>query len=76
MVVYSAVFRDRRTRPDDDSVVVGVWTTFTMALEQLRDMKQHEDDEWQIRQYYVNSAGHGVCVWDSYTDKNRQHAKA
>ncbi len=71
MLVYLVLTRGHDVPIDSDSLISGVWLTFTDALDSARRLRSHCDDEWSIKQHCVNAEQEGVTIWDSYTDEHR-----
>lgn len=66
--IYAAWFRGHELHSEDESCLVGIYTGFTLALEPLRSMRMHNDDEWSIRQHFLNQIGPGETIWSSGAD--------
>lgn len=69
MTLYMALFRGHELSSEDNTLIVGLYLNRSDALEILRKAATHDDDEWSIREHFVNQLGPGEIIWDSHAEK-------
>ena len=61
---------------EDGWMIVGIYTTRTLALEVARATKMHDDDQWSISEIGLNRIDPSTPIWCDYADKHEQLQEA
>lgn len=67
--IYAVWTRSAEMHSEDGSILIGVYTTRTLALDVGRRSLGHEEDEYYIREHFLNQFGPGETIWDNHCDK-------
>ena len=62
--VYSVYVRPYNIDSEDDSILLGIYTTRSLALEVSRKfLHENKDNEFSIFEHHLNQSGLGVPIW-------------
>lgn len=72
--VYQARFRCRFAWAEDQTEVLGTFSTAEGALAAVRAHVAHEDDEAWILEITLDVPGYGATIWNADYDRGKEYA--
>lgn len=63
-MIYAVFWRREDWELDQHHILIGVYTTRTLALEAAREA----GEEWSIKELKLNYPDSGNCIWDSFIE--------
>lgn len=74
--VYATWVRYHDADSEDPILLIGIYTTRSLALQVAREAMLHEEDMYFLLEHHLNQFGPGQTIWDRHADsKSRDYRK-